>query len=61
MVPRAQRTQGTKRLSPEDVASMRDLLTHNMYQVRQRVSTAAWLAAAGVGPSFLLPLPHPLL
>ncbi|XP_014323485.2 sodium/hydrogen exchanger 4 [Myotis lucifugus] len=32
----AQRTQGTKRLSPEDVASMRDLLTHNMYQVRQR-------------------------
>ncbi|XP_014709606.3 sodium/hydrogen exchanger 4 [Equus asinus] len=32
----AQRIQGTKRLSPEDVESMRDLLTHNMYQVRQR-------------------------
>ncbi|XP_006761187.2 PREDICTED: LOW QUALITY PROTEIN: sodium/hydrogen exchanger 4 [Myotis davidii] len=32
----AQQTQGTKRLSPEDVASMRDLLMHNMYQVRQR-------------------------
>ncbi|KAK2495565.1 hypothetical protein MC885_003357, partial [Smutsia gigantea] len=32
----AQRTQGTKRLSPEDVESMRDILTHNMYQVRQR-------------------------
>ncbi|KAM5227824.1 sodium/hydrogen exchanger 4 [Ctenodactylus gundi] len=31
-----QRTQGTKRLSPEDVQSMRDILTHNMYQVRQR-------------------------
>ncbi|KAF5926221.1 hypothetical protein HPG69_011348 [Diceros bicornis minor] len=28
----AQRIQGTKRLSPEDVESMRDLLTHNMYQ-----------------------------
>nr|XP_004651840.2 sodium/hydrogen exchanger 4 [Jaculus jaculus] len=32
----AQRVQGTKRLSPEDVESMRDILTHNMYQVRQR-------------------------
>nr|XP_036875805.1 sodium/hydrogen exchanger 4 isoform X3 [Manis javanica] len=32
----AQRTQGTKRLSPEDVESMRDILTHSMYQVRQR-------------------------
>ncbi|XP_049712971.1 sodium/hydrogen exchanger 4 isoform X1 [Elephas maximus indicus] len=32
----AQRIQGTKRLSPEDVESMRDILTHNMYQVRQR-------------------------
>nr|XP_031547828.1 sodium/hydrogen exchanger 4 [Vicugna pacos] len=36
-VPRpAQRIQETKRLSPEDVKSMRDILTHNMYQVRQR-------------------------
>ncbi|KAM4866785.1 sodium/hydrogen exchanger 4 [Thomomys bottae] len=33
---RAQRIQGIKRLSPEDVESMRDILTHNMYQVRQR-------------------------
>ncbi|XP_019609352.2 sodium/hydrogen exchanger 4 [Rhinolophus sinicus] len=32
----AQRIQGTKRLSPEDVESMRDILTRNMYQVRQR-------------------------
>ncbi|XP_007957680.1 sodium/hydrogen exchanger 4 [Orycteropus afer afer] len=32
----AQRIQGTKRLSPEDVESMREILTHNMYQVRQR-------------------------
>ncbi|XP_007532215.2 sodium/hydrogen exchanger 4 [Erinaceus europaeus] len=32
----AQRIQGTKRLSPEDVESMKDILTHNMYQVRQR-------------------------
>ncbi|XP_002913541.2 sodium/hydrogen exchanger 4 isoform X1 [Ailuropoda melanoleuca] len=32
----AQRIHGTKRLSPEDVESMRDILTHNMYQVRQR-------------------------
>ncbi|XP_062934762.1 sodium/hydrogen exchanger 4 [Cynocephalus volans] len=32
----AQRTQGIKRLSPEDVESMRDLLTCNMYRVRQR-------------------------
>ncbi|KAL1288507.1 SLC9A4 [Ovibos moschatus] len=32
----AQRTKETKRLSPEDVASMRDILTRNMYQVRQR-------------------------
>nr|XP_058133984.1 sodium/hydrogen exchanger 4 isoform X2 [Dasypus novemcinctus] len=32
----AQRIQGIKRLSPEDVESMRDILTHNMYQVRQR-------------------------
>ncbi|GAB1284923.1 Sodium/hydrogen exchanger 4 [Apodemus speciosus] len=31
-----ERTQGMKRLSPEDVASMRDILTRNMYQVRQR-------------------------
>ncbi|XP_075418686.1 sodium/hydrogen exchanger 4 [Tenrec ecaudatus] len=31
-----QRIQGTKRLSPEDVESMKDILTHNMYQVRQR-------------------------
>ncbi|KAL1771838.1 sodium/hydrogen exchanger 4 [Sigmodon hispidus] len=30
------RIQGTKRLSPEDVESMRDILTRNMYQVRQR-------------------------
>ncbi|XP_036612454.1 sodium/hydrogen exchanger 4 [Trichosurus vulpecula] len=37
MIPlQAQRIQGTKRLSPEDVESMRDILTHNMYQVRQR-------------------------
>lgn len=36
-VSRAQRIQETKRLSPEDVESMRDILTHNMYQVRQRV------------------------
>ncbi|XP_005686359.2 PREDICTED: sodium/hydrogen exchanger 4 [Capra hircus] len=32
----AQRTKETKRLSPEDVESMRDILTRNMYQVRQR-------------------------
>ncbi|XP_045837336.1 sodium/hydrogen exchanger 4 [Meles meles] len=32
----AQRIHRTKRLSPEDVESMRDILTHNMYQVRQR-------------------------
>ncbi|XP_036118352.1 sodium/hydrogen exchanger 4 [Molossus molossus] len=32
----AQRTEGIKRLSPEDVESMRDILTRNMYQVRQR-------------------------
>uniref|UniRef100_A0A8D0ZJQ1 Sodium/hydrogen exchanger n=1 Tax=Sus scrofa TaxID=9823 RepID=A0A8D0ZJQ1_PIG len=32
----AQRTQESKRLSPEDVESMRDFLTRNMYQVRQR-------------------------
>uniref|UniRef100_A0A8C0E8C3 Sodium/hydrogen exchanger n=1 Tax=Balaenoptera musculus TaxID=9771 RepID=A0A8C0E8C3_BALMU len=32
----AQRIQENKRLSPEDVESMRDILTHNMYQVRQR-------------------------
>ncbi|XP_025724555.1 sodium/hydrogen exchanger 4 [Callorhinus ursinus] len=32
----AQRTHRTRRLSPEDVESMRDVLTHNMYQVRQR-------------------------
>nr|XP_012595911.1 sodium/hydrogen exchanger 4 [Microcebus murinus] len=32
----AQRIQRTKRLSPEDVESMRDILTRNMYQVRQR-------------------------
>ncbi|EGV92287.1 Sodium/hydrogen exchanger 4 [Cricetulus griseus] len=32
-----ERIQGTKRLSPEDVESMRDILTRNMYQVRQRV------------------------
>ncbi|XP_021517655.1 sodium/hydrogen exchanger 4 [Meriones unguiculatus] len=31
-----ERKQGTKRLSPEDVESMRDILTRNMYQVRQR-------------------------
>ncbi|KAM6179900.1 sodium/hydrogen exchanger 4 [Erethizon dorsatum] len=35
-VHQAQRTQATKRLSPEDVESMRDILTHNLYQVRQR-------------------------
>ncbi|KAM6178105.1 sodium/hydrogen exchanger 4 [Rhynchocyon petersi] len=32
----SQRIQRTKRLSPEDVESMRDILTRNMYQVRQR-------------------------
>nr|XP_020012976.1 sodium/hydrogen exchanger 4 [Castor canadensis] len=32
----ARRIQEIKRLSPEDVESMRDILTHNMYQVRQR-------------------------
>ncbi|XP_008062968.1 sodium/hydrogen exchanger 4 [Carlito syrichta] len=32
----AQRMQRIKRLSPEDVESMKDILTHNMYQVRQR-------------------------
>ncbi|XP_011753823.2 sodium/hydrogen exchanger 4 isoform X2 [Macaca nemestrina] len=32
----AQRIQGIKRLSPEDVESIRDILTSNMYQVRQR-------------------------
>ncbi|KAM8784744.1 sodium/hydrogen exchanger 4 [Rhynchonycteris naso] len=32
----AQRMQGIKRLSPEDVESMKDILTCNMYQVRQR-------------------------
>ncbi|KAK2093025.1 Sodium/hydrogen exchanger 4 [Saguinus oedipus] len=32
----AQRIQGIKRLSPEDVESIRDILTCNMYQVRQR-------------------------
>ncbi|XP_006870794.1 PREDICTED: sodium/hydrogen exchanger 4 [Chrysochloris asiatica] len=32
----AQRIHGTKRLSPEDVESMKDILTRNMYQVRQR-------------------------
>ncbi|KAL2774354.1 sodium/hydrogen exchanger 4 precursor [Daubentonia madagascariensis] len=32
----AQRIQRIKRLSPEDVESMRDILTRNMYQVRQR-------------------------
>ncbi|CAH7233709.1 sodium/hydrogen exchanger 4 [Phodopus roborovskii] len=31
-----EKIQGTKRLSPEDVQSMRDILTRNMYQVRQR-------------------------
>ncbi|CAO2607981.1 Sodium/hydrogen exchanger 4 [Lemmus lemmus] len=31
-----ERIQATKRLSPEDVESMRDILTRNMYQVRQR-------------------------
>ncbi|XP_031224693.1 sodium/hydrogen exchanger 4 [Mastomys coucha] len=31
-----ERIQGIKRLSPEDVESMRDILTRNMYQVRQR-------------------------
>ncbi|XP_024599743.1 sodium/hydrogen exchanger 4 [Neophocaena asiaeorientalis asiaeorientalis] len=36
MPHQAQRIQETKRLSPEDVESMRDILTHNMYQVRQR-------------------------
>ncbi|XP_002757505.3 sodium/hydrogen exchanger 4 [Callithrix jacchus] len=32
----AQRIQEIKRLSPEDVESIRDILTCNMYQVRQR-------------------------
>uniref|UniRef100_A0A286XQV5 Sodium/hydrogen exchanger n=1 Tax=Cavia porcellus TaxID=10141 RepID=A0A286XQV5_CAVPO len=32
----AQRTQVTKRLSPEDVESMRDILTRNLYHVRKR-------------------------
>uniref|UniRef100_A0ABI7VYS1 Sodium/hydrogen exchanger n=1 Tax=Felis catus TaxID=9685 RepID=A0ABI7VYS1_FELCA len=32
----AQRIHRIKRLSPEDVESMRDILTRNMYQVRQR-------------------------
>ncbi|EDL99168.1 solute carrier family 9, member 4, isoform CRA_a [Rattus norvegicus] len=32
----SERIQGIKRLSPEDVESMRDILTRNMYQVRQR-------------------------
>lgn len=32
----ARRIQGVKRLSPEDVESMRDILTRNMYQVRKR-------------------------
>lgn len=32
----AQRIQRIKRLSPEDVESMREILTHNMYQVRKR-------------------------
>ncbi|GAB5569512.1 sodium/hydrogen exchanger 4 [Prionailurus iriomotensis] len=32
----AQRIHRIKRLSPEDVQSMRDILTRNMYQVRQR-------------------------
>ncbi|XP_037384832.1 sodium/hydrogen exchanger 4 [Talpa occidentalis] len=32
----AQRIQRIKRLSPEDVESMRHILTHSMYQVRQR-------------------------
>ncbi|XP_016062657.1 PREDICTED: sodium/hydrogen exchanger 4 [Miniopterus natalensis] len=36
MPHQAQRTQGIKRLSPEDVESMRDILTRNMYQVRRR-------------------------
>ncbi|XP_054433933.1 sodium/hydrogen exchanger 4 [Pteronotus mesoamericanus] len=31
-----QRMQGIKRLSPEDVEAMRNILTCNMYQVRQR-------------------------
>ncbi|XP_021054605.1 sodium/hydrogen exchanger 4 [Mus pahari] len=31
-----EKIQGIKRLSPEDVESMRDILTRNMYQVRQR-------------------------
>ncbi|XP_066233602.1 sodium/hydrogen exchanger 4 isoform X1 [Saccopteryx leptura] len=35
-VSRAQGIQGMKSLSPEDVESMKDILTHNMYQVRQR-------------------------
>ncbi|XP_032448504.1 sodium/hydrogen exchanger 4 isoform X2 [Lynx canadensis] len=33
---KAQRIHRIKRLSPEDVESMRDILTRNMYQVRQR-------------------------
>ncbi|XP_012411208.1 sodium/hydrogen exchanger 4 [Trichechus manatus latirostris] len=36
MPPQTQRIQGTTRLSPEDVASMRDILTRNLYRVRQR-------------------------
>ncbi|KAM9211765.1 sodium/hydrogen exchanger 4 [Dugong dugon] len=36
MPPQTQRIQGTTRLSLEDVESMRDILTRNMYQVRQR-------------------------
>ncbi|XP_005400830.1 PREDICTED: sodium/hydrogen exchanger 4 [Chinchilla lanigera] len=36
VLQQAQRTQATKRLSPEDVESMRDILTQNLYQVRQR-------------------------
>ncbi|XP_006495688.1 sodium/hydrogen exchanger 4 isoform X1 [Mus musculus] len=32
----SERIQGIKRLSPEDVESMRDILTRSMYQVRQR-------------------------
>ncbi|XP_036999288.2 sodium/hydrogen exchanger 4 [Artibeus jamaicensis] len=31
-----QRIQGVKKLSPEDVEAMRDILTRNMYRVRQR-------------------------
>lgn len=47
-VSRAQRTQESKRLSPEDVESMRDFLTRNMYQVRQRVCMRCVL---GTNPS----------